>query len=301
MSVWQDFPGLKDAKSARVAWAEVASAARRGLASAGAPATMRAPALAELSDWTGYSPAILLRQLRLLDFVEAEAGRRGLPSDAYLHAGFTALELAAKLMQQDPSNDFLEDAAQGRMRVEEMRLRLRDIAAAKAGSGDRDAIAKQRHDRREAAEEALADWFPGLQTRQPDWTAAAAAAGRAHGPVCRFSWWRRDTSDATLVEGFDLLYLPAASAARAVDDRIARGFASAGYFRKFWFVLADDTSWEQRIRDAMGWEGDGRIGLIRIADARHRLDEVEFIVHAKTAPATPSTTLLLAAITNQAG
>jgi hypothetical protein len=82
----------KDARA--MPWAQVAS---RVASRVGPGATMRSAELAQLAAATGYSPQLLLRQVRLLAFLEAFAAKQRIDLANLIVGPFTTLEAASKL------------------------------------------------------------------------------------------------------------------------------------------------------------------------------------------------------------
>lgn len=259
-------PSLVNAKMRRATmrWSAVARLVREA---AGPNAGLKSPVIAELGRITGYSPAILVRQVALLEFLEKHALSKGFDPEPYLRGRFTVMEAAHALCRHDPVQGFelLERAADGYVGAEELRTTLKEAlwSTKTKGSPDRNALAEERHDRARRTRAALeANGFPGLQSRQPDW-AADLPEGRSGPPVCRFAWWQAEQGR---LEGFDLLHLPTGTAERSVDDRIARCLVASAFFHRFWIVLVSGTPFERRVVDALTWHPDARIGIIVVAD-----------------------------------
>src|ERR1700676_895657 len=144
--------GLQGAKEARMAWAEVAKAAGAALKKSGAAGSMRSPALADLAAESGYSAAILKRQLRLRTWVEAKAAELGVDPARYFGAGFAGLEAAMLLDRHAPEKTrrLLDSVVDETATVESLRRELRSLVGRKRSkdSSDRDALAAERHERR---------------------------------------------------------------------------------------------------------------------------------------------------------
>lgn len=257
---------LKGAKSTRLAWADVARAAAAALEKSGGSASMRSPALADLAANSGYSAAMLIRQIRLLAWVERKAAELGVDPAIYLGAGFAGLETAMLLDRHAPelTPRLLGEVVAGNVSVESLRRDLRSRVGAKRlkDSDDRDALASARHERWRRVKREIETGGHGfgrgeLVTTRPVWRRADGSAP-GHGPVCRFTWFR-PTQDGP--EGFDLIHVPAGTAARAVDDRIARALATAAYFWTYHLIVLEPTPFLARILDALDWAGLPHVGV----------------------------------------
>jgi hypothetical protein len=286
-------------KEARgMAWAEVA---QRVAARIGPGATMRSAELARLAGATGYSPQLLLRQVRLLAFLERFAADEDMAAASLLGGPFTALEAASKLYAARGGDDVaakrVKEAADrsSRIGVEALRSDLRQVVGAQQrakSSSDRHVLTSHRHHRRRQAAALLAKaGFGPFSLLEPDWSTVAPPGVTAR-PVCRFSWLRLGPP----IEGFDLVHLPSGTLERAIDDRLARVLAAAAYFRLFWVVGVDGPNL-RRVRDALAWAGAERVGLI-IIDDPVEVEDPKLRVESRAilGPITSSTELLRRAI-----
>jgi hypothetical protein len=279
-------------------WAEVA---RRVATRVGPGATMRSAELAGLAIATGYSPQLLLRQVRLLAFLEAFAAKQRLDLANLITGPFTTLEAASKLFAARGGDEVaarrVKDAADRSTltSVEALRSELRRVVGMRErakSSSDRHVLTTHRHYRRKQAAVLLTkQGFGPLSMLEPDWS-VVAPPGFTSGPVCRFSWLRSGPP----IEGFDLVHLPSGTLDRAIDDRIARVLAAAAYFRLFW-VVGVDGPYLRRVREGLAWAGAERVGLIIIDDPVEVEDpKLRIELQAVFGPETSSTDFLRRAL-----
>ena len=292
-------PVLEDAKTSGADWAEVAKATRGVLRSLGATVSMRSPAVAEVAERSGYSAAMLLRQQKLLSFIESQSVIGGVDPERYLQAGFTSLELVSLIHRHDPARtaELMEAVAEGQVTTEFLRGELSRVVSDKRrnDSEDSDVRAMERHDRRRQVMLGLQrDGFSRLLTRRPAWRGIRSEGPAEYGPVCRFTWWRYGARGA---EGFDLLHLPTGTAASAVEDRIARSVMSAAYFSSFWIVLIEGSPFQLRILEALHWADDTRIGLMNATlTAEGRPAYIGVVLPAQPAASSKLAELFLRAV-----
>jgi len=258
---------LEGAKAAKLAWADVARAAEQILTESGALASMRSPVMADIARQSGYSAAMLMRQIRLKTWLEAKAVELGVDPERYLAAGFAGLEAAMALDRHAPdeTRELLDRVAEGAVTVESLRDEVQSRVAKKRlkDSGDRDALAAARYDRRRRVKRAIEKGGHGggqgdLLTPHPAWRRADGTVAE-HGPVCRATWWRPTQFGP---EGFDLLHVPAGTTARAIDDRIARALVSATFFSTYRLVVVMPTPFLPRIHEALDWAGLPNLGIL---------------------------------------
>ena len=259
---------VKGAKEQRMPWADLAKAVRRNLERKGGEPSMRSPLIADLARLSGYSPAMLLRQVRLLEWVEAKSAERRVDPARHLAAKFAGLELVMLIDRHAPDrSDRLMDAvAAGELKNESLRRELKSFVRRKLrkDSDGRDALSFERHERRRRVRQALETGGYGpLLTARPKWKSADGKVA-THGPVCRFTWWRPTANGP---EGYDLMHLPAGTTARAVDDRIARSLASAPFFSLYLIVLVQPTPFLELISEALDWARLPHVGILT-ADMR---------------------------------
>lgn len=259
--------GLEGAKAAKLAWADVARAVEQALKKSGASASMRSPVMADIARQSGYSAAMLMRQIRLRTWVETKAAELGVDPKRYLAAGFAGLEAAMALDRHAPdeTRELLDRVVEGTVTVESLRDEVRSRVAKKRlkDSGDRDALAAARHDRRRRVKRAIEKGGHGggrgdLLTPDPAWRWADGKVAE-HGPVCRATWWRPTQFGP---EGFDLLHVPAGTTARAVEDRIARALVSATFFSTYNLVVMMPTPFLPRIQEALDWARLSNVGIL---------------------------------------
>jgi hypothetical protein len=277
---------------------------------------LRSPGLEKVAQATGYTAQILVRRVRLLEFLENTAAKNGLDPDRLVGGNFTTLEVAQRLFERRGGDDhalhLLKQAGDPKslIGVEYLRSELKEAVWSAANnteeSGedssdlgetsrwDRAQRSSGRHYRRREIARALnAAGYGPLRSEVPEWR--TVAPDRIGNPICRFEWWRRRTEG--FVGGFDVLFFPAGTLERAIDDRLARVFAASRYFREFNIVLVNGPN-DQRVSDALAWLDDDHIGLLLIQDpVVGPPPEVKVGLAAEPGPETAATRLLDKAIT----
>ncbi|WFU23640.1 hypothetical protein QA649_37455 [Bradyrhizobium sp. CB1717] len=222
--------------------------------------------MAELAATSGYSAAVLMRQIRLRTWIEAKAAELDVDPKAYMDAGFAGLEAVMMIDRHEPGRTrrLLDAVVAGNVTVESLRRDLRSLVGEKRlkDSHDRDALSAARHERRRRVKLAIETGGHGagrgeLLTVRPVWRRTDGSEAE-HGPICRFTWWRPTTDGP---EGFDLMHLPAGTAGRAVDDRIGRAIATSTSFWIYQIVLMEPTPFLPRIVEAIDWARLRHVGI----------------------------------------